>query len=577
MRKKLHSILLFLLITSISNAQVAITTDNTAPDNSAMLDVKSTSKGMLIPRMTTIQRNAILSPAKGLMVFCTDKNQLYINNGTSAAPIWSTNLSIPFSDSFQYDGALLDLTNDSTGGAAMFSITNPNSYWPAVYAETYGPGWTIQSYNHGATDGFAGYFRNTSPTNNWPAIQGKTAGTGSVFRAFQNLGPGPGMDVFMLYPTSTAPGIFVDQQGLGNAAQFIVNNPSNINHALYAETNRGTTIFANKTGGTENEAILAINSASGGFGMQSLITNDSNGWPSLTVGTAGTGNAGFFKINNSTNSNSAIYSETIGTGDGGFFLKNSPTGSTAALKGRSINSGGGAGVFEIFNASNFNASLYCVTQGTGSAGFFTVENPASTSASLFAQTNGTGTSLIANHTGSSGNIAIFQSSYANKARIDKTGKGFFNGGTQTGGADLAEMFDVEGPVKNYEPGDVMVISELSDRTMEKSSTAVSTKVAGVYATKPGVILTELGIDENLDALVPVGVIGVIPTKVCDQNGPIRRGDLLVTSSRPGHAMKAIPVDVKGVLIYPTGAILGKALENFETGKTGLIKVLVNVK
>ena len=311
--------------------------------------------------------------------------------------------------------------------------------------------------------------------------------------------------------------------------------------------------------------------------MQSLITNDSNGWPSLTVGTAGTGNAGFFKINNSTNSNSAIYSETIGTGDGGFFLKNSPTGSTAALKGRSINSGGGAGVFEIFNASNFNASLYCVTQGTGSAGFFTVENPASTSASLFAQTNGTGTSLIANHTGSSGNIAIFQSSYANKARIDNTGKGFFNGGTQTGGADLAEMFDVEGPVKNYEPGDVMVISELSDRTMEKSSTAVSTKVAGVYATKPGVILTELGIDENLDALVPVGVIGVIPTKVCDQNGPIRRGDLLVTSSRPGHAMKAIPVDVKGVLIYPTGAILGKALENFETGKTGLIKVLVNVK
>lgn len=53
----------------------------------------------------------------------------------------------------------------------------------------------------GTTDGFAGYFRNTSPTNNFPAIQGKTAGTGPVFRAYQTLGPGGGMDVHMLFPS----------------------------------------------------------------------------------------------------------------------------------------------------------------------------------------------------------------------------------------------------------------------------------------------------------------------------------------------------------------------------------------
>jgi len=113
--------------------------------------------------------------------------------------------------------------------------------------------------------------------------------------------------------------------------------------------------------------------------------------------------------------------------------------------------------------------------------------------------------------------------------------------------------------------------------MEKSTEPVSTRVAGVYATKPGVILTEKDIEDNLDQLVPVGVIGVIPTKVCDENGPIKRGDLLVTSSKPGHAMKATPVKINGMLIYPTGAILGKALENFEKGGQGLIKVLVNVK
>jgi hypothetical protein len=42
-------------------------------------------------------------------------------------------------------------------------------------------------------------------------------------------------------------------------------------------------------------------------------------------------------------------------------------------------------------------------------------------------------------------------------------------------------------------------------------------------------------------------------------------------------MKAMPVNVGGVLIYPAGAILGKALENFDSQESGLIKVLVNVK
>jgi len=46
-------------------AQVGINTDNSTPDPSAMLDVKSTTSGMLVPRMTVDQRNAIVSPAEG--------------------------------------------------------------------------------------------------------------------------------------------------------------------------------------------------------------------------------------------------------------------------------------------------------------------------------------------------------------------------------------------------------------------------------------------------------------------------------------------------------------------------------
>lgn len=59
-----------------------------SPDPSAMLDVSSTSSGMLPPRMTISQMNAISSPANGLIVFTTDCNVLYINSGTPSAKNW---------------------------------------------------------------------------------------------------------------------------------------------------------------------------------------------------------------------------------------------------------------------------------------------------------------------------------------------------------------------------------------------------------------------------------------------------------------------------------------------------------
>ena len=51
------------------NAHVGINTDGSQPDPSSMTDVKSTSKGILFPRMTTAQRDAISNPAEGLLIF----------------------------------------------------------------------------------------------------------------------------------------------------------------------------------------------------------------------------------------------------------------------------------------------------------------------------------------------------------------------------------------------------------------------------------------------------------------------------------------------------------------------------
>jgi hypothetical protein len=60
-------------------------TDNSSHEanESAVLDVYSTSKGMLVPRMNTDQINLISAPANGLLVFNTDDNSFWFYNGTA--------------------------------------------------------------------------------------------------------------------------------------------------------------------------------------------------------------------------------------------------------------------------------------------------------------------------------------------------------------------------------------------------------------------------------------------------------------------------------------------------------------
>ncbi len=86
MKTKKHILAIILCVFVITNllSQVAINTDGTNPDNSAMLDIKSTNKGILIPRMTQAQRNAISLPATGLMIYQTDATPgFYYWNGSS--------------------------------------------------------------------------------------------------------------------------------------------------------------------------------------------------------------------------------------------------------------------------------------------------------------------------------------------------------------------------------------------------------------------------------------------------------------------------------------------------------------
>jgi hypothetical protein len=90
MKKSSILIVMLLLNSSILFPQIAINTDGSAPHISAMLDVKSTLKGILMPRMTMAQRNTIATPATGLTIFQTDGIMgLYFNSGTLTVPVWS--------------------------------------------------------------------------------------------------------------------------------------------------------------------------------------------------------------------------------------------------------------------------------------------------------------------------------------------------------------------------------------------------------------------------------------------------------------------------------------------------------
>ncbi|MDX1479366.1 MAG: hypothetical protein R3301_16740, partial [Saprospiraceae bacterium] len=86
------------LASAMYSQSVGINSDGSMPDASAILDVKSTSKGLLIPRMTAAQRGAVAAPATGLLVYQTDGNQgLWVYDGS----IWKQTAVDPI---FTLDG-----------------------------------------------------------------------------------------------------------------------------------------------------------------------------------------------------------------------------------------------------------------------------------------------------------------------------------------------------------------------------------------------------------------------------------------------------------------------------------------
>ena len=123
--KQIFNILAVVLFTATTFAQVGINTET--PDASAALDITSTTGGLLVPRMTETQRDAISSPATGLMIYQTDGTVgFYYYNGSSWSEVAATSATYSIGDIVN-GGVVFWL--DSTGQHGLVVAFSDCSNW----------------------------------------------------------------------------------------------------------------------------------------------------------------------------------------------------------------------------------------------------------------------------------------------------------------------------------------------------------------------------------------------------------------------------------------------------------------
>lgn len=153
----------------------------TAPSASSLLDLSSTTRGFLAPRMTTLQRNNIAAPVKGLLVYDTDANAMYHFNGSA----WATvGFSLPYTGSINVAGSALNITNTGSGDAITGTAQSSNAIGVGGYAQLSG------SYgvygNNNSSGGFGVGGASTSGT----AVYGFSSGSGTALRGVSTSGYG---------------------------------------------------------------------------------------------------------------------------------------------------------------------------------------------------------------------------------------------------------------------------------------------------------------------------------------------------------------------------------------------------
>jgi len=271
-------------------AQIAINTTGNSPDGSAMLDVTSNSKGVLLTRMTTTERLNIATPAKGLLVYDSTLNQLYMNIGTSTGPVWqSVSLGNLWASTgnYLYSSNLNDSVGigiaspveklDVSGNINMsghLKINNITFLTATNYPFNTFVGNTGNILNTGTYNTFVGYSAgklNLTGINN--SFFGGAAGSNNATGSNNTLlGYTAGINI-----TSGNGNVMI-----GHMAGPVVNT----NHKLYIHNNSGTPLIYGDFG----NLYVGINTETPGTNF-AIYENNTNLNPALLVEQGGTGDA----------------------------------------------------------------------------------------------------------------------------------------------------------------------------------------------------------------------------------------------------------------------------------------------
>ena len=129
----------FVTFLTIQNLWSQVGIGTITPDSSSILDLTSFEKGVLIPRLTTLQRDQIHLPAKGLMIFNLITNEIQVNSGTAELPVWNGSVGSPDTTIFSITSSG-DISTTSTINVPIpgMSLTPPSGTYLVLFNGQYG-------------------------------------------------------------------------------------------------------------------------------------------------------------------------------------------------------------------------------------------------------------------------------------------------------------------------------------------------------------------------------------------------------------------------------------------------------
>lgn len=384
MRKFTCFVTLFFLCVLTAGAQsFSINTDGSTAHPSAMLDVKSTIKGLLIPRMSRTERNAIAAPATGLLIFQNAPDSIgfyyyngskwtwFLSNANSDSLAWRTggnaatnpvnnyigtsdNKPLRFRVNNTWAGEINPLTGCVSLGQNAMSISNAAFGNTAIGTQAMrGNGTGFDNTALGSTALYSNYSGSDNTALGYYSLNQNYTGDGNTGTGINTLGNNTSGDY------NTANGYFAIQYnttGSNNTAiggSALLNNVAGSNATVIGT---GAMQYANST----STAFTNYNVAIGFESLRGSITPASNtgnyntaaGYQTLWSNTTGTNNTAIgFQVlysNTTGNSNTAVGYNTLASNIGGFW--NTALGMDALIG----NTSGASNIAIGISASNSN-------------------------------------------------------------------------------------------------------------------------------------------------------------------------------------------------------------------------------